>query len=113
MICVALAVVVHLNLKTIDISCKNGSVIKSKVIVGGSLSPTPVGNFTTYYLDLDQVSYKKNASCFLEHQDGSHYCFHANDKSLPQSGSLGCVRLPARTWARVLIPVGTNVLVTK
>jgi hypothetical protein len=113
MICVASAIVVQLSAKLVVIKCENGSILKSQVIIGKPSSPTLLGSFTTYYLGSEQTGYKKNVACFLEHSDGSHYCFHANDQSLPQKGSLGCIRLPSKIWRKVLIPVGTNVLITK
>lgn len=96
MFCVVLSIHVLLTDKIASIECSDNTVIKTAVIVGKKSTPTPKGSFTCYNIWSDQTNYFKNGCEFKLHADGSQYVIHANDKHLPQNGSLGCIRIKDR-----------------
>ncbi len=109
MFCTATLIAISLSAKTVTISCAEGTKLVRSAIVGTAKTPTPIGRFKVYYAD-DTSGYGANRqyAAFKKHANGSEYAVHGNDSSLPQNGSMGCVRFD-QTGIRLNVGATVNI----
>jgi hypothetical protein len=106
MICTVASISIIIATKVATINCTDGRSLKTSVIVGATITPTPIGKFYPQVTDGKSVG-------FLKHHDGSWFAIHANSKALPQHGSLGCVRLPEPMFKTLAWTLDSKIVITR
>jgi lipoprotein-anchoring transpeptidase ErfK/SrfK len=121
MICEVLTLIVNTQapraeLPQAQVICKDGSRKAFPVVIGAKATPTVVGKYRVFeILENKNDDYLSGAACYQMHPNGSMYCVHRNDKSLPQKAngraSMGCVRFAPKHWAQLRFSTNTQITI--